>query len=291
MVFPSFPSAATGALPGEHLDPAKMPGHWLLLRLGKKVLRPGGLGLTRQLLAALRLTESDHVVEFAPGLGVTARLALAARPASYTAIERDAAATGQVRRWLDRNPSVKSRRVITGLAQKTGLPGACADVVYGEAMLTMQAETTKREIVREAYRLLKPGGRYGIHELCLHPDGLPGEEHEAINRSITQAIRHRALPLTGGEWEELLRSEGFEILHRSSAPMRLLEPGRLVRDEGGWGALRFVWRIVGDRAARSRVLKMRRTFREHRHRMAAICLVARKPERGGSDEISDRANA
>ncbi|HWL54441.1 MAG TPA: methyltransferase domain-containing protein [Chthoniobacteraceae bacterium] len=278
MVFPSFHSAAAGVLPGENLDPAKMPGHWLLLRLGKKVLRPGGLGLTRRLLSALKLTGSDHVVEFAPGLGVTARMALAAGPASYTAIERDAAATGQVRRWLERPPTVDARRVITGLAQKTGLPGACADVVYGEAMLTMQAEPAKREIVREAYRLLKPGGRYGIHELCLHPDHLSSEEHDAINRSITQAIRHRALPLTGEEWEGLLRSEGFEITYRSSAPMRLLEPGRLVRDEGGWGALRFIWRVARDRAARSRVLKMRKTFREHRHRMAAICLVARKPE-------------
>ena len=40
-----------------HLDlkesgppPEKMPGHWLLARLGKRVLRPGGLELTQRLL-------------------------------------------------------------------------------------------------------------------------------------------------------------------------------------------------------------------------------------------------
>lgn len=37
-------------LPGSELDVAKMPGHWLLARLGKRVLRPGGLKLTRALL-------------------------------------------------------------------------------------------------------------------------------------------------------------------------------------------------------------------------------------------------
>ena len=31
----------------------------------------------------------------------------------------------------------------------------------------MQTEDVKRSIVREAYRLLKHGGRYGIHEMCL----------------------------------------------------------------------------------------------------------------------------
>jgi len=264
-------------LPGANLNVSKMPGHWLLARLGKRVLRPGGLAMTRKLLSALSLSSVDHVVEFAPGLGVTARMTLAANPASYTAVERDTAATGEVRRWLDRLAATNPRRVLTGLAQKTGLPDQCANVVYGEAMLSMQGETSKHEIVREAYRLLKPGGRYGIHELCVHPDDLGVEELNAIRQSVTEAIRHRALPLTGREWEELLQSEGFEIVHRSLMAMALLEAPRLVKDEGVFGAIRFVWRVLCDRAARSRVLAMRRTFRQHRHHMAAICLVARKP--------------
>lgn len=73
------------------LHPAveKWAGHWLLARMGKRVLRPGGRELTQRLLARLAITQSDDVVEFAPGLGVTARLTLACRPASYTAVERD----------------------------------------------------------------------------------------------------------------------------------------------------------------------------------------------------------
>jgi hypothetical protein len=66
-----------------------MPGHLLLARLGKRVLRPGGLELTRQLLEELAIDASDDVIEFAPGLGVTAHLTLARRPRSYTAVERD----------------------------------------------------------------------------------------------------------------------------------------------------------------------------------------------------------
>ena len=33
--------------PGEGLKTEKMPGHWVLARLGKRVLRPGGMELTK----------------------------------------------------------------------------------------------------------------------------------------------------------------------------------------------------------------------------------------------------
>ena len=47
-------------------------------------------------------------------------------------------------------------------------------MVFGEAMLSMQTAMHKEAILVEAARLLKPGGRYGIHELCLVPDDLEG---------------------------------------------------------------------------------------------------------------------
>ena len=46
--------------------------------------------------------------------------------------------------------------VIVADAGATGLPDASADVVLGEAMLTMQSEKAKHAIVAEAVRLLNP---------------------------------------------------------------------------------------------------------------------------------------
>ncbi len=266
------------ALPGARMEAGRMPGHWLLARLGKRVLRPGGLALTRRMLVALELSSADDIVEFAPGLGITARMAHQARPSSYTAIERDDAAAAQVRRWLGETD--RPHRVITGLAQQTGLSDRCATVVYGEAMLTMQSETRKRQIVQEAFRLLRPGGRYGIHELCLTLDDSSGVEADAVRRAITGAIHHQATPLATGEWEQLLRSVGFEVTRRFTAPMALLEPMRLIRDEGLRGAARFLWRLTRDREARARVKEMRSVFREYRDHIAAVSLVARKPAAG-----------
>ncbi|HYJ45983.1 MAG TPA: methyltransferase domain-containing protein [Pyrinomonadaceae bacterium] len=147
--------STTPARPGEGLKTEKMPGHWVLARLGKRVLRPGGMELTRLMLKRLAIQPSDEVIEFAPGMGMTARLTLALAPSSYTAVERDEAAAKIVGSYL----TGPGQRCVVGSASETGLPAESATVVYGEAMLTMQTEETKRGIVREAHRLLKQGGR------------------------------------------------------------------------------------------------------------------------------------
>jgi hypothetical protein len=259
-------------LPGDRLDVGTMPGHWLLSRLGKRVLRPGGLELTHRLLEALDIQPSDSVVEFAPGLGVTARLTLSRHPASYTAIERDEAAARNIRRLL-RDPQHKC---LIGSAEDTKLPGNTATVVYGEAMLTMQGPSQKTVIAREAFRLLQPGGRYGIHELCLVPQNLDEGIKQEVQKRLSEVIHVGARPMTALEWRALLEAEGFKVDKEVLAPMRLLEPTRLVADEGIVGSARFAWNVVCDKDARSRVVAMRRLFKKYADHLAAIMLVAIK---------------
>lgn len=251
----------------------KMPGHWLLAKMGKRVLRPGGRELTRELLMALEISREDDVVEFAPGFGVTARLALERRPHSYTGIERDQRAAQTVAHLLH-GPH---QRCVQGSAEVTGLPDAHASVVYGEAMLSMQPATAKNRIVAEAARLLRPGGRYGIHELCLTPDGVDDSIRSAIERDLTDDIHVGVRPLTVREWRNLLGLAGLQVQEQRIAPMHLLEPARLIRDEGLGRALRFVFNVAMHPAARRRVLAMRRVFRKYGNHLAAIALVACKP--------------
>ena len=144
----------TPLMPGDELQAEKMPGHWLLARLGKRVLRPGGRHMTCRMIEALDIQPADAVIEFAPGLGETARLTLKRKPTRYTAVERDKDAAALVERFLH-GPE---QRCVVGFAEHSGLPDAAATVVYGEAMLSMQPPQHKAQIVREAYRLLKPGG-------------------------------------------------------------------------------------------------------------------------------------
>jgi len=269
-----MPRETQSTLPGENLQTHKMPGHWLLARLGKKVLRPGGLELTRHLLKSLDIQPCDAVVEFAPGMGATAQLALECNPASYIAIERDEAAAAALRQKLE----APHREFRTGSADATGLPDACATVVYGEAMLTMQTPEMKARIVREAARLLKAGGRYGIHELCLVPDELDEATEREIAQALGGSIHVGARPLRVCEWRALLEGEGLTVEAEHRVPMELLEPARLIADEGVNGALHIVWNALHDAEALARVREMRAVFRKYQDHLAAIALVGLRSE-------------
>ena len=259
------------ALPGADLDASRMPGHWLLARLGKRVLRPGGLELTREMLA---VSADDDVVEFAPGLGVTTRVVLEQRPASFTAVERDANAASHVSSLL-KGPT---QRCVAGRAEDTGLDAASASVVFGEAMLSMQTPRGKQRIVGEAWRILRPGGRYGIHELALTPDDLDHAVKQRIEKDLSSVIHVGARPLTRSEWTEVLQEGGFRVTAVHTNPMHLLEPGRLIADEGLSGALRIAFNVARAPVARRRVLAMRRTFRRWQDHLCAITLVAERLE-------------
>lgn len=259
-------------LPGSTIEVSKMPGHWLLARLGKRVLRPGGIELTRLLLDALEINEQDAVVEFAPGLGITARITLGRNPSSYTAVERDETAAANVRRYL----SGSRQTCVVASASATGLSDQCASVVYGEAMLTMQSEGAKRAIITEAARLLGPGGRYGIHEIALTPDDIDDSTREQLSKELTAANHHAVLPLTRREWSDLLLSQGLHVNSENTAPMHLLEPRRVIQDEGLGRTMKIAWNLARDRGARRRVSAMRRAFKKHAGNMMAIMLTAKK---------------
>jgi hypothetical protein len=204
---------------------------------------------------------------------------MARRPASYTGIERDESAAAQVGRLSKgEKGGMQSCNCLVGSAQATGLPDAGSSVVLGEAMLTMQTPAQKRRIVREAWRVLRPGGRYGIHEMCLVPDTLDQACKDDIQRDVSAAIHVGARPLTVSEWRAILEDEGFQVQVQSTAPMHLLEPQRLLRDEGFARTIRFVFNLLRDGAARKRVLEMRRIFRKYNSHLGAIAIVAVKPE-------------
>lgn len=268
-------TATPSELPGSQLDTARMPGHWLLARLGKRVLRPGGRRATRWLIEQCAIGPDDEIVELAPGLGSTAALLLAHRPHSYSAVERDPAAArivADVAR-AHAGAAVPTRIVV---ADATGVPleDASASIVIGEAMLSMQPEEAKHRIVAEAARLLRAGGRYAIHELAL--DDEHGPIAADIQSQMSRAIHVGVRIHSKAGWGELLERHGFRVEALLLGPMRLLEPRQLLRDEGALGLARFCVRLLRDREARERIRAMRAVFRRHGPHLGFIVLVARR---------------
>lgn len=247
-------------------------GHWLLAKMGKKVLRPGGKELTLKLIKGLKISNSDNVIEFAPGIGYTAMKVLKFNPKSYTGVELNEEAATLLKRKINSD----NRKIIVGNASKVMMEDACADKVYAEAMLTMQADHRKSEIIKEAYRILKKGGLYGIHELGLTPDNLNEEKKAAIQHELATCIRVNARPLTQSEWVHLLEKEGFKIVEINTNPMLLLETKRIIDDEGLFRTLKIGFNILRFPKARKHILVMKEVFNKYKEQMNAISIIAQK---------------
>ncbi len=247
-------------------------GHWLLAKMGKKVLRPGGKELTQKMIQGLDISRNDCVVEFAPGIGYTAMKVLEKHPKTYTGVELNEEAAANLRKKINGN----GRQIIIGNASKVALNEGVADKVYGEAMLTMQADHRKSEIIREAHRLLRPGGLYGIHELGLTPDSLDPQEKAKIQHELAVSIKVNARPLTQSEWVTLLEQEGFRIKEVHTNPMSLLETKRVIDDEGFFRSLKIGFNIIRQPKARRRINEMKQVFSRHKNHMNAIAIIAEK---------------
>lgn len=263
-------------LPQSDRDPAHLQGHWLLARIGKHVLRPGGKKLTERMLANADIAGKD-VVEFAPGLGLTTRAILERDPKSYRGVDRDPQVVDIISKLTSEKATIPGSCVQRDAAD-TGLESNSADVVIGEAMLTMQTERGKQAIIGEAFRLLRAGGTYSIHELGLQPDNLDESVKDEVRKALARSIKVNARPLTEQEWRELLEAEGFEVLWRGKEPMALLDMKRNIADEGIGGVLRILRNVLGNKDIRARVLNMKHTFDKYSNELTGIAFVVRKPE-------------
>lgn len=247
-------------------------GHWILAKMGKKVLRPGGKELTMKMINNLNINSNDKVVEFAPGLGFTANITLQKKPKSYTGVELNEEAASLLRKKI----KGENQKIIIGNAAKSTLKENTYNKVYGEAMLTMQADHKKAEIIKEAHRILKLGGKYGIHELGLQPNNIDENIKTEIQQALAQVIKVNARPLTVKEWSNILEKEGFKVMKTTTNPMHLLEKKRMIDDEGFFRTLKIAFNILTHPKERKRIVAMRKVFRKYKNYLNAVSIVAEK---------------
>lgn len=87
-----------------------------------------------------------------------------------------------------RLPPSPEPRVLTGTAEQAGLTEGTASLVVAEATLTLNAPAHKQAIAAEAFRILRPGGRYAIHGLAIVPDGVADGVKTEIETTLSRSI-------------------------------------------------------------------------------------------------------
>jgi len=158
------------------------------LRPGETVLDLGSGGGLDVLLAAQRVGSSGFVY----GLDANPdMLALACRNAAEAGVEHV--------------------RFLHGDLERIPLPDKAVDVILSNCVLNLTPD--KPRALREAFRVLRPGGRLAVTDIVIDPDlaGLPLADVE-IRRRLDWASCS-AGALTRGQLHSALQAAGFEAIH------------------------------------------------------------------------------
>ncbi len=149
------------------------------LRPGERVLDLGSGGGIDVLLSAKRVGPTG----FAYGLDITdAMLELA---------ERNRAEAG-----------VENVRFLKGVIEAIPLPDEAVDVIISNCVINLSAD--KRQVLREAYRVLVPGGRFAVSDIVIQ-----GRLPEPIQRDLEAWAGCIAGALEERIYRQLLAEAGF----------------------------------------------------------------------------------
>ena len=92
---------------------------------------------------------------------------------------------------------------LRGKIEHIPLPDASVDVIISNCVINLSAD--KRRVLEEAFRVLKPGGRFAVSDVVVQ-----GELPEAVRRSMELWVGCIAGALADTEFLSLLKEAGFE---------------------------------------------------------------------------------
>jgi arsenite methyltransferase len=92
---------------------------------------------------------------------------------------------------------------LKGEIEAIPLPDASVDVIISNCVINLSAD--KRQVLREAFRVLKPGGRFAVSDVVVR-----GEVPAEVRRSMELWVGCVAGALEERQFEELLVEAGFE---------------------------------------------------------------------------------
>ncbi|HZI74315.1 MAG TPA: arsenite methyltransferase, partial [Gemmatimonadales bacterium] len=103
---------------------------------------------------------------------------------------------------------------LTGEIESIPLPDSSVDVIISNCVINLSGD--KARVLREAFRVLKPGGRFAVSDVVVR-----GELPETVRRSMELWIGCVAGALTEPEYTRLLEQVGFEEI--GVEPTRIYE--------------------------------------------------------------------
>ncbi|HLL45209.1 MAG TPA: arsenite methyltransferase [Longimicrobiaceae bacterium] len=167
--------------------------------------------------ALAELGEGETVLDLGSGGGID--VLLSARRVGPTGRAYGLDMTDEMLELARRNQreaGVENVEFLKGHIEEIPLPDAAVDVVISNCVINLSAD--KPRVLREAFRVLKPGGRFAVSDVVVR-----GEVPAAMRRSMELWVGCVAGALEEGEFRRLLAETGFEDVD--------IEPTRVYRAE------------------------------------------------------------
>jgi hypothetical protein len=99
-----------------------------------------------------------------------------------------------------------------------------------------------------------------------------------IEAEMSKEIHVGVQPLCSSEWKQLLEQQGLKVIWCGEANLDLLEPRRMLQDEGILRCLKIACNVLRDAVLRRRILAIRRIFRRYRKHLGAVSIVGLRTE-------------
>jgi SAM-dependent methyltransferase len=242
---------------------------------GKTVIRHGGSNGTRRLLVELDVQPGHRILEVGTGVGATAFTLAANDPTAHvTGVDLSAFMVEQARKRAE-TLGLGERIKLIHNHDPNVLPfdDATFDLVLVESV-AMYNDADR--FFREILRVLKPGGRLGLHDWCWSEK--PSEELEAMTCVVACGCNPGEVKFfSQADWERSLTRQGFEIRFAEQYPFTFFSLNGMRDDEGTWGLLKMFGRVLKRRAAARRMFRMTAFLARHEEKYGYTVTIAQKP--------------
>ena len=114
---------------------------------------------------------------------------------------------------------IENAEFLKGEIENIPLPDTSVDVIISNCVINLSAD--KSRVLREAFRVLKPGGRFAVSDVVVR-----GEVPEEVRKSVLLWVGCIAGALRDSEYEEKLREAGFNAIEIEPTRVYSMEDAR-----------------------------------------------------------------
>ena len=127
---------------------------------------------------------------------------------------------------------------LKGEIEHIPLPDASVDVIISNCVINLSGD--KRQVLREAFRVLKPGGRFAVSDVVVR-----GDTPDAVRRNMELWVGCVAGALEEQEYRTLLADAGFEQIDLEVTRVYAAEDAAAFLEGSGLDAVEFAREIDG----------------------------------------------